>query len=527
MAERFKAVVLKTTGGLRLPWVRIPPPPPIPDAPRLLASLLACLGLAACGGAGGSAVGGCPTGQVAAGATCSVPGPVVSVWVTWPDRSRLVARDADLAFLAGTAPAKLISVDPATRFQSMVGFGATLTDASALNLTTHLADPARAALLAELFGRTGGGLGLSFMRLPIGASDFSTSRYTFDDMPAGQVDDALAAFSIAPLQSATLPLLKAALAANPSLRIMATPWSPPAWMKTNDSLVQVAGITATLRPAAYGAFARYLGRFADAMEAEGVPLYALSLQNEPGYEPPDYPGMRLDTGQRALLLGQYVGPLFAARANPVRLLEWDHNWDAPGEPLGVLADATARPYVGGVAWHCYAGDPTSQAQVHDAYPDKDTYFTECSGGGWAPVWQDNLLWMVDTLLIGTTRNWARAVMLHNLALDETGGPHDGGCGNCRGVLTIDSSTGQVTRNEEYYALAHFSRFVRPGAERVASTTGVGGLDSVAFRNADDGSVVLVVANTAAAATTFGIVSAARTAAYTLPAGAVATFTWAP
>ena len=295
MAERFKAVVLKTTGGLRLPWVRIPPPPPIPDAPRLLASLLACLGLAACGGAGGSAVGGCPTGQVAAGATCSVPGPVVSVWVTWPDRSRLVARDADLAFLAGTAPAKLISVDPATRFQSMVGFGATLTDASALNLTTHLADPARAALLAELFGRTGGGLGLSFMRLPIGASDFSTSRYTFDDMPAGQVDDALAAFSIAPLQSATLPLLKAALAANPSLRIMATPWSPPAWMKTNDSLVQVAGITATLRPAAYGAFARYLGRFADAMEAEGVPLYALSLQNEPGYEPPDYPGMRLDT----------------------------------------------------------------------------------------------------------------------------------------------------------------------------------------------------------------------------------------
>ena len=196
-----------------------------------------------------------------------------------------------------------------------------------------------------------------------------------------------------------------------------------------------------------------------------VSIFAITVQNEPHFEPGDYPGMRLDPAQRARFVRQYLGPL-----NSARILEWDHNWDEPNSPLAVLADSGARRYVSGVAWHCYAGDVSAQSVVHDAYPDKDAYITECSGGDWAPKFADNLAWMVSKLIIGGTRNWARGVILWNLALDEQHGPHTGGCGNCRGVVTIKSD-GTVERNEEYYALAHISRFVPPGARRIASTSG--------------------------------------------------------
>ena len=208
-----------------------------------------------------------------------------------------------------------------------------------------------------------------------------------------------------------------------------------------------------------------------------------------------------------------------------QIWDWDHNWDMPQQPLAVLGDAAARRYVQGVAWHCYAGDVTAQAPVHDAYPEKDAYFTECSGGDWAQVFGDNLKFDVGTLVIGSTRGWSRGVLLWNLALDEHNGPHLGGCGNCRGVVTINSSTGQVTRNVEYFALAHASRFVRPGARRIASSSDVAGLQSVAFRNADDASKVLIVLNGAALPRTFAVRSAGQAFTYLLPAGAVATFVW--
>jgi glucosylceramidase len=181
--------------------------------------------------------------------------------------------------------------------------------------------------------------------------------------------------------------------------------------------------------------------------------------------------------------------------------------------------------VNAVAWHCYAGDVSAQDNVHSAYPSKDAYFTECSGGGWAPVWADNLKWFVGTLIIGSTRGWAKGVALWNLALDENGGPHLGGCGNCRGVITINSRNGFVTRNVEYYALAHASQFVRPGAHRIASTPNVGGLQSVAFKNADDGSKVLIVLNTTTAEVSFAVHFGGNAILYALPAGAVVTLRW--
>jgi glucosylceramidase len=164
--------------------------------------------------------------------------------------------------------------------------------------------------------------------------------------------------------------------------------------------------------------------------------------------------------------------------------------------------------------------------VHDAYPDKEAYFTECSGGSWAPVWADNLKWFVGTLVIDATRNWAKGVLLWNLALDESSGPHLGGCADCRGVVTIGSTTGSVTRNVEYYALAHASRFVKPGAHRIASSSDIEGVKSVAFQNADDGSKVLIVLNTAPLERRVIVRWSNQSFSYAVPAGAAVTFHWA-
>lgn len=441
------------------------------------------------------------------------------VWITTADQSRLLSREPDVAIHPATADAvAVIDVYAAIEYQEMVGFGAAMTDASA-QLIQRLPDAQRRAILRELFGRDPG-IGLSFVRVPMGSSDFSSRHYSYDDMPAGHVDSALAHFSIEPDRLEKLPALQAALAINPHLTLVASPWSAPGWMKTSGSL-----IGGTLRPEFHESFARYISRFVDAYAAEGIPIHAVTLQNEPAFEPTDYPGMRLDPLARADIIGRHLGPRFSRAAVRTRILDWDHNWDQPASPLAVLSDSVAQRYVSGVAWHCYAGTVDAQTVVHDAHPTVDTYFTECSGGGWAPAFADNLAYDVGTLIVGATRGWARGVALWNLALDETGGPHLGGCGNCRGVITIDSRTGMVTRNVEFYALAHASRFVRAGARRIASSTDVRGLRSVAFRNAGDRSKVLIVLNTGSAAVALAVRDGDNGFRYEMPAGAVATMRW--
>jgi len=444
----------------------------------------------------------------------------VQAWVTTADRTRLLAREPGLSFATRPALANRIDVDADHRYQSIVGFGAAVTDASAWLIQTKLNEAQRSALLKELFGRDGG-LGLSFTRISIGASDFSRSHYSLGDTPDGKPDPELKHFSIEPNRAELLPVLRAARAINPELRIVGSPWSPPGWMKTSGSLVH-----GRLLPEAQPALAAYLVRFVDAFAAEGVPIFALTLQNEPDFDPPDYPGMKLEPAERARIIGQFLGPMLAKRTSPPLILDWDHNWDKPESPLAVLADREAAPYIAGVAWHCYGGNVAAQTQVHDAHPDKDTYFTECSGGEWDPVFGNSLRWMVRELIIGSTRGWSRGIVLWNLALDEKHGPHAGGCGDCRGVVTIDSTSGAVTRNVEYYALAHASRFVMPGAHRIESTTGVKGLATVAFQNAD-GSMALIVLNDAKSQRKFSVRSAGASFDYALPAGAVATFVWNP
>lgn len=460
--------------------------------------------------------------MLAACAGVNPPPATVQMWLTTGDKTQLLTEQAPLSFDGQGPAAAQIEVDARQRFQSIVGFGASITDASAWLIHQRLNTAQRDALMRELFGRGPGQLGFSFTRLTIGASDFSRQHYSLDDRPAGQDDLALAHFSLGPQREDVLPVVKQALAINPALQVMASPWSAPGWMKTGASLIQ-----GSLRADRYDAFSRYLVRYVDTMAAEGVPIFALTLQNEPHFEPKDYPGMRLEPAARAAVIGRHLGPLLKQRGLPTQIIEWDHNWDVPLAPLSVLGDGQARPFVAGVAWHCYAGVVEVQATVHDAFPDKDAWFTECSGGEWKPHWPETLPWLMRHIVIGSTRGWARGVLMWNLALDENHGPHLGGCSDCRGVVTIDSTSGAVTRNMEYYVLGHASRFVRPGAQRIASTPISQDVESVAFRNRDDGSLVLLVSNAAEQPRELSVAQSGRRFRTTLPRESVATFVWMP
>jgi glucosylceramidase len=392
-----------------------------------------------------------------------------------------------------------------------------MTDASA-ELISRLPDDKRRAIMAELFGRANGGLGLSFTRLTVGASDFSTTHYSYDDTAANAPDPELRNFSIGPARKYVLPRVREALAINPELKVIISPWSPPAWMKTTHSLIQ-----GQLLPQYYPAFANYLARTVEAFDAEGVPVSMLTIQNEPDFEPDSYPGMRVNSADRARIIGGFVGPTFRARGLKAQILDYDHNWDNPEMPWTVLSDPVARRYVAGVAWHCYEGDVPAQTQVHDAFPDKDAWFTECSGGEWSPKFAEVLSWMTDKLIIGGVNNWSRGVLLWNLALDPSHGPHKGGCADCRGVITI-AATGAITRNVEYYVLGHASRFVLPGAYRIA-TKHAEGVEATAFLNPDRSRVAIVYRKSGNGPLSLALDG--RRFAITMPAGSVATLRWRP
>lgn len=472
---------------------------------RVVLAFVFALAAAACTGNRGRD----PTGKAAR---------EVAVWLTTADQKALLAPQPSLEMAdRGTGP-NAIAIDPAAKFQSIVGFGAAITDASVHLLQAEMSAKARAALLEDLFGPAPNS-NFSFIRIVFGASDFSLNHYSYDDMPAGERDPMLAHFSIASAKRELLPTLHEALAINPEVTLMASPWSAPAWMKTTDSL-----ITGTLREDAYAPFATYLRRAIEDFAVEGVPIEYISVQNEPDFEPANYPGMRLSPGQRARLIGEFLGPELKGAGLNTKILEWDHNWDKPQQPLSVLADDKAASYISGVAWHCYGGDVAAQSQVRAAYPDKDVFFTECSGGRWSDPWPDAFLWTMRNIIIGAAENWSRGAIMWNLALDESDGPHLGGCGNCRGVVTINRKTGAVEKNPEYYALGHASRFVRRGARRIEGRCAARHIACVAFLN-PDGARVLIVVNDGKDAVAFSAQEGRASFQYSLPAASAATFVW--
>lgn len=471
----------------------------------------------------GCTANGMPTSPATSGSpTPTLPAPsAVQVWLTTADRAHLLERQADIRFDASPGGAPVIYVNEHHRYQQMDGFGASMTDSSAWLIYTQMPEAQRRALLTALFSPTEG-IGISALRIPMGASDFVHDEpYTYDDMPAGQVDPDLLHFSIEHDRAYILPALQDALRLNPDLKLIASPWSPPAWMKSGESL-----FSGTLKKEYYPALALYFVKFIQAYQAEGLPIYAITLQNEPYYEPYTYPGMRLEPADEAELLKNHFGPAFQAAGLETRILIWDHNWDKWRYPLAVLEDAEARAIADGTAFHCYAGSVLAQTIVHDAYPDKDIYLTECSAGTWVGGFAAGFTSDMKNLVIGAVRNWARTVIKWNLALDASHNPHYGGCSTCDGLVTIDpdAPTG-FTYNFDYYTIGHLSKFVRVGAYRIASSTYPDdGLESVAFQN-PDGSKVLIVANFKDKAISFTVRWGEHAFAYTLPPISAATFTW--
>jgi glucosylceramidase len=373
----------------------------------------------------------------------------------------------------------------------------------------------RAALLEELFGTKENGIGISYLRISIGASDLSDRVFSYCDLPEGQTDVELETFSIEPERKDLVPILKAILKINPEIKIMGSPWSPPVWMKTNGK-----SIGGSLKPVFYGAYARYFVKYIQAMQQEGIPIDAITVQNEP-LHPGNNPSLLMQPQEQAEFIKKHLGPAFEKNDIPTKILIYDHNADRPDYPIAILNDPEARKYVDGSAFHLYGGTVEAIGEVHDAHPDKHVYFTEQWIGAPGNMAED-LKWHVKNLIIGATRNWCKTVLEWNLAADPRQKPHtEGGCTTCLGALTIDGDA--VTRNTAYYIVAHASRFVRPGATRIFSNTTVS-LPNVAFRNVD-GSTVLVVLNEGENTATFRVKMGMETLVYTLAGGVVATYVW--
>ncbi|WP_405070128.1 discoidin domain-containing protein [Kribbella sp. NBC_01510] len=486
-------------------------------------------------------------------ATASLTGPAAQahppstqaqVWVTTPDRAELLHERAPVTFQRAASDRTTITVDPTTSYQTMDGFGASITDSSA-NVLYRLSPADREQTLRKLFDPNQG-IGVSFLRQPVGSSDFTAEaeHYTYDDVPAGQTDFGLTQFSIAHDQQQVLPLLRRAKQLNPAVKVMATPWSPPAWMKTADSLV---GGRLKDDPKVYDAYARYLVKFVQAYAKAGVPVDFLSVQNEPqNRKPSAYPGTDMPVRQEAAVI-EALGPLLQKASPRTKILGYDHNWTThpgdiastpPGEdpetdyPYKLLQTPAAK-WIAGTAYHCYSGDPSKQTDLHNAFPSKGIWFTECSGSHGPTdtppqIFRGTLTWHARTLMLGTTRNWAKSVVNWNIALDSSGGPHLGGCDTCTGLVTLQPD-GTVTTDAEYYTIGHLSKFVKAGAVRIGSTsygtTGWNGqLMSAAFRN-PDGSTALLVHNENDDPRSFAVAVGDKSFEYELPGGSIATFTW--
>jgi len=439
----------------------------------------------------------------------------ISVWITTPDQSQLLAGQSGLMFSNEPATTSVIEIDTAITYQTMDGFGYALTGGSAMLLKTKLNDQERASLLRELFLTDGDGIGISYLRVSIAASDLDEYVFSYNDMPTGKTDPSLAGFTLAYDTLYLIPVLKEILALNSTIKIMGSPWSPPTWMKTNHH--PKGG---SLKPEYYGVYANYFVKYIQAMAAEGIRMDAITIQNEPE-NPKNTPSLVMTAPEQNEFIKRHLGPAFKAAGITTKIILFDHNCDHPEYPISILDDSETRTFVDGSAFHMYLGEITALSTVHDAHPDKNIYFTE--QWTWSKgEFGGDLRWHVKNLMVGAPRNWSRNVLEWNLAADENFDPHtpDGGCDSCKGALTLGDS---VTRNVSYYIIAHASKFVPPGSIRVASTI-VDNLHNVVYRT-PAGKKVMIVINDNDAAKSFSIRYRNKIASASLSAGAVATYVW--
>lgn len=438
----------------------------------------------------------------------------VSLWVTSPDQVNLLYEKSLPYSSAEDTRFATVALDTSTRFQQMDGFGFTLTGGSA-QMIQQMEPNARAALLEELFGKSSQSIRISVLRISVGASDLDPEVFSYDDRPSGSTDYELNHFSLARDTLYLIPLLKQILQINPSIHLMASPWSAPAWMKDNG---QSKG--GSLLPACYPVYARYLLRYVRAMQQKGISIQSMTIQNEPLHGG-NNPSMVMPALQQAEFIKNHLGPLFETEGITTKLIIWDHNCDHPEYPISILNDPQARKFVDGSAFHLYGGDIQAMSLVKEAHPDKSLYFTEQWTGANGAFGED-LKWHIRNVVVGSARNWGKIVLEWNLASNPSYGLHTpGGCSECKGALTIDQST--VKRNVSYYIIAHAARFIPPGSVRIASNL-VTNLPNVAFVT-PEGKKVLLALNDSSNALTFNVRTGAKNFIATLNPGNVGTFLW--
>ncbi|MCE1199211.1 MAG: hypothetical protein LWW85_09610 [Marinilabiliales bacterium] len=437
------------------------------------------------------------------------------LWLTDPQSGILFKKQKEtLRFRQQPATGETLRIYPNEQFQTMDGFGNCFTDGSATAFA-KMSPAARHNLLKELFGTKGSDIGISYLRITLGASDLSAEPYTYDDVPTGEPDFDLRHFSIAPAQKELIPLLKEILTIQPTLKILASPWSAPTWMKTNNGFKG-----GSLKKDCFDVYARYFVAYIQAMKQEGIPIDAITIQNEP-LHPGNVPSMLMLAEDQGLFIRDHLGPAFEKAGIHTRILLYDHNADKISYPISILKDPETAKYVDGSAFHLYGGRIEDLSEVHHLFPDKNLYFTEQWVGAPGNLPED-LAWHVRTLIIGASRNWCRNVLEWNMAADPNQDPHTvGGCDRCLGTITLDGD--QVTRNPAYYILAHAAKFVRPGSVRIGSEM-KGQCPNVAFKT-PEGKFVLILQNDAKESKKCCLDFEGKILTLTLPAGAVGTIVW--
>jgi glucosylceramidase len=467
----------------------------------------------------------------------------IESWITNVDRSMLFEKQNDSAEFSihdrgwGTP----IIVDDNQTMQTMDGFGLALTGGSA-ELISKMSAPARDKLLHHLFATDGDNAGISYLRLSIGSSDMNSFVFSYDDLPKGQTDFELKEFNLSQDLKDIVPVMKEILAINSNIKILGSPWSAPAWMKTNGAVKN-----GFLKKECYNVYAHYLVKYIQAMKQQGITIDAITIQNEP-LNAKNTPSMPWYAADAADFIKNHLGPAFKTADITTKIILFDHNCDRPDYPLSILNDPEAAQYVDGSGFHHYNGDMSALTLVHTARPDKNLYFTE------QMVVEDpssktiRIAEPVKELVVAAPRNWSKNVILWNLAADPSFGPHtnDGGCPVCQGAITIDGDN--VSYNIAYYAIAHASKFVRPGSVRVASTApgdpsidltedeeqpsvkratlieNTDVLPNVAYKR-PDGKIVLIVVNDKVQPQHFRVQYKGMTATLKLNAGAVGTYIW--
>lgn len=443
------------------------------------------------------------------------PSGYADYWVTTGNQASLLKKQTTpLSFLSTSVMGTVIEVDSARKFQTVDGFGYTLTGSSA-QLINLLPTGTKNTLLQELFGNGDNSIAISYLRVSIGASDLSPAVFSYDDLQPGSTDVNLDSFSLSQDTVHLIPLLKQILTINPNIKILGSPWSPPVWMKDNGS-----SIGGSLLPQYYNVYARYFVKYIQAMKANGITIDAVTVQNEPQHGG-NNPSLVMSALQQADFVKNHLGPAFSSASLNTKIIIWDHNCDYAQYPVDILNDAAAKPFVDGSAFHLYAGNISALSTVHDAHPDKNVYFTEqwTSSTG---AFDGDLKWHIKNVIIGSMRNWSKNALEWNLANDPAFSMHTpGGCTQCKGALTVTATS--YTKNVSYYIIAHASKFVPAGSVRVYSNI-AGDVYTAAFET-PAGKKVLIVLNDGNTEVAFAIKYKGKFADATLSSGTVATYVW--